>query len=70
MLVWNQQTKGMNSAHQTMDTTTETFEDVPLVEFIYHVFTRMLGEVTIGDSVVFCCALCLMRTINSLLFDS
>ena len=26
------------------------FEDVPLVEFMYLVFTRMPGEVTMGDS--------------------
>ena len=25
------------------------FEDVPLVEFVYLVFTRMPGAVTVGD---------------------
>ena len=30
------------------------FEDVPLVEFIYLVFTRTTGGVAVGDSGLFC----------------
>ena len=30
------------------------FEDVPLVEFIYLVFTRLPGGVTVGDSGLCC----------------
>ena len=42
------------------------FEDVPLVEFIYLVFTRTPGGVTIGDSGVCCCVPCLSSAIISL----
>ena len=31
------------------------FEDVPLVKFIYLVFTRTPGGVTVGDSGLCCC---------------
>ena len=31
------------------------FEDVPLVEFLYLVFTCMPGGVTVGDSGLCCC---------------
>ena len=31
------------------------FEDVPLVEFMYSVFTRMHGERAVGDSGICCC---------------
>ena len=31
------------------------FEDVPSVEFMYLVFTRMPGGVTVGDSGLCCC---------------
>ena len=30
------------------------YEDVPLVEFMYPVFTRMPGGITVGDSGLFC----------------
>ena len=42
------------------------FEELPLVEFTYLVFTRMPGEVTVGDSGLCCCAPCLLSVINSL----
>ena len=42
------------------------FENVPLVEFIYLVFTGTLGGVTVGDSGLCCCVLCLSRAIISL----
>ena len=41
------------------------FEDVPLVEFMYLVFTRMPGGVTVGDS-RHCCVPCLPSAIISL----
>ena len=37
------------------------FEDVPLVEFIYLVFTRMPGRVTVSYSGLCCCVPCLSR---------
>ena len=40
-------------------------EDVPLEEFIYLVFTRMPGEVTVGGSGLCCCVSCLLSTIIS-----
>ena len=42
------------------------FEDVPLVEFIYRVFTRTSGGVTVGDSGLSCCVPCLSSAIVSL----
>ena len=42
------------------------FEDVPLVEFIYLVFTRKPGGVTVGDSGLCCCIPCLSSAIISL----
>ena len=42
------------------------FEDVSLVEIMYLVFTRMPGRVTVGDSGLCCCVLCLSSTFNSL----
>ena len=39
---------------------------VPLVEFMYRVFTRMPGGVTVGDSGLCCCVPCLLSAINSL----
>ena len=39
------------------------FEDVSLVEFIYLVFTRTPGGVTVGDSGLCCCVLCLSSAI-------
>ena len=45
---------------------TSFFEDVPLVEFMYLVFTRMLGGVTVGDSGLCCCVPCLSSAIISL----
>ena len=39
------------------------FEDVPLVEFVYLVFTRMPGGVTVGDSglcVCVCVCVCVL----------
>ena len=42
------------------------FEDVPLVEFIYLVFTRTPGGVTVGDSGLCCCVPCLSSAIISL----
>ena len=41
------------------------FEDVPLVEFIYLVFTRTPGGVTIGNAGLCCCVPCLLSTIIS-----
>ena len=35
------------------------FKDVRLVEFMYLVFTRMPGGVTVGDSCLRCCVPCL-----------
>ena len=43
------------------------FEDVPLVELIYLVFTRTPGGVTVGDSGLCCRVPCLSSTITSLL---
>ena len=40
-----------------------SFEDVPLVEFIDLVFTRMPGRVTIGDSGLCCRVPCLSSAI-------
>ena len=34
-------------------------EDVPLVEFMYHVFTRLPGESYVGGSSL-CCCTCVM----------
>ena len=42
------------------------FEDVPSVEFIYFVFTRTPGGVTVGDSGLRCCVPCLSSAIISL----
>ena len=42
------------------------FEDVPLVEFIYLVFTCAPGGVTVGDSGLCCCVPCLSSAIISL----
>ena len=42
------------------------FEDVPLVGFIYLVFTRTPGGVTVGDSGLCCCVPCLLSAIISL----
>ena len=42
------------------------FEDVPLVEFRYLVFTRTPGGVTVGDSGLGCCVPCLSSAIISL----
>ena len=42
------------------------FEDVLLVEFTYLVFTLMPGGVTIGNSGLCCCVLCLSSAIISL----
>ena len=39
------------------------FEDVPLVEFIYLVFTRMPGGATVGDSGLCCCVPCLSNAV-------
>ena len=39
------------------------FEDVFLVEFLYLVFTRMPGGVTVGDSDVSCFVPCLSSAI-------
>ena len=37
------------------------FEDVPLLGFMYPVFTRKPGGVTVGDSgLCHCCVLCLL----------
>ena len=41
-------------------------EDVPLVEFMYLVFTRTPGGVTVGDSGLCCCVPCLSSAIISL----
>ena len=42
------------------------FEDVPSVEFIYLVFTRTPGALTVGDSGLCRCVLCLSSAIISL----
>ena len=42
------------------------FEDVPSVEFIYLVFTRTPGGVTVSDSGLCYCVPCLSSTITSL----
>ena len=42
------------------------FEHVPLVEFLYLVFTRTPGGVTVGDSGPCCCVPCLSSAIISL----
>ena len=42
------------------------FEDVPLVEFIYLVFTHTSGGVTVGDSGLCCFMPCLSSVIISL----
>ena len=41
-------------------------EDVTLVEFMYLVFTRMSGGVTVGDSSLCCCVPCLLSSVASL----
>ena len=41
------------------------FEDGPLVEFIYLVFTRTAGGVAAGDSGLCCCVPCLSSAIIS-----
>ena len=40
------------------------FEDVPLVDFIYLVYTRTPGGVTVGDSGLCCCVPCLSSAIS------
>ena len=40
-------------------------EDVPLVDFIYPVFTRMPGGATVGDSGLCCCVPGLSSAIKS-----
>ena len=40
--------------------------NVPFVEFMYLVFTRMPGGVTVGDSGLCCCVPCLLSAMNSL----
>ena len=45
------------------------FENVPLVEFVYFVFTCMLGAVTVGDSGLCCCVPCLSSVIISLCWE-
>ena len=42
------------------------FEDVPLMEFIYPVFTGMPGGVTVGNSDLCCCVPCLSSAVISL----
>ena len=39
-------------------------EGLPLVEFMYTVFTRMPGGVTLGDSGFCCCVPCLISTVH------
>ena len=39
------------------------FEDVPLEEFIYLVFTRTPGGVTVSDLGFCCCVPCLSRAL-------
>ena len=41
-------------------------EDVPLLEFMYVVFTRMPGAVTVGGVGLCCCVPCLSSAIMSL----
>ena len=38
-------------------------EDLPLVEFIYLIFARTPGGVTVGDSGLCCCVPCLSSAI-------
>ena len=45
---------------------TSFFENVPLVESMYLVFTRTPGGVTVGDSCLCCCVPCLSSAIISL----
>ena len=45
-----------------------SLEEVPLVEFMYPVFTRMPGGVTAGDSGLCCCVPCLLRAVLDLPF--
>ena len=40
-------------------------EDVPSVEFTYHVFTCTPGGVTVGDSGLCCCVPCLSSVMVS-----
>ena len=61
--VYNQQTKGSNSARQTRETATE---GVALVEFIYLVFTGVPGRLTVGDSGLCRCVPCLSTAIISI----
>ena len=42
------------------------FETVPLVEFMYPVFTVMPGGVTVGDLGLRCCVPCLLSAVNPL----
>ena len=42
------------------------FDDVPLVEFMYLVFTRAPVGVTVGDSGLCCCVPCLSSAIISI----
>ena len=42
------------------------FENVPLVEFMHNVFTRMPGGVSVGDSGLCCCVPCLLSAVTSL----
>ena len=42
------------------------FEDIPLVEVMYHVPTSMPGGVTVGDSGLCCCVPCLLNAVKSL----
>ena len=42
------------------------FEDVPLVEFMYLVFARVPGDVTVGDSGLSCCVPCLSSAVISI----
>ena len=39
------------------------FEDAPLVDFMYLVFTHMPDGITVGDSDLCCCVPCLLNTI-------
>ena len=41
-------------------------ENVPLVQFVYLVFTRMPSGVTVGDSGLCCCVPCLSSALISL----
>ena len=42
------------------------FADVPLVKFLYLVFTGTPGGVTVGDSGLCCCVPCLSNAVISL----